>query len=127
MTNGITDREKAQITREPPARHPTILFANHSTGYDPEMPDRTSPSDADILDRMIRPGRADMGAEAAQALLKLKFDADATKSIKRLLKANASGKITPDDRLLLDRYLRVGQLIDLIQAKARLSLSQAKA
>ncbi len=90
------------------------------------MADRTSLSDADILDRMIRPGQADMLPEAAHALLRLKFDAEATTAIKRLLKANASGKITPDDRLLLDRYLRVGQLIDLIQAKARLALSQAK-
>jgi hypothetical protein len=31
------------------------------------------------------------------------------------------------DRLLLNRYLRVGQLIDFVQAKARLSLSQSKA
>ena len=55
------------------------------------------------------------------------FDAESTKLIKRLLKANAAGKITPEKRLLMDRYLRIGQLIDLIQAKARSSLSKAKA
>lgn len=91
------------------------------------MADQMPISDADILDRMIRPDSASLVPAAAQALLELKFDADATKAIKRLLNANASGKITPEDRLLLDRYLRIGQLIDLIQAKARLSLSQAKA
>ena len=42
----------------------------------------------------------------------------ANKTIARLLQVNAAGKISTEERLLLDRYLRVGQLIDLGQAKA---------
>ena len=79
-------------------------------------------SEADILERMVRPSDADMAPEAARALLQLKFDGAATKVIDRLLRANAAGTISTNDRLLLDRYLRVGQLIDLVQAKARQSL-----
>jgi hypothetical protein len=84
-------------------------------------------SEADILERMIRPDDADISPEAAQALLQLKFDSEATKAIDRLLRANAAGTISTDERLLLDRYLRVGQLIDLVQAKARLSLRPQRA
>lgn len=86
-----------------------------------------NPSEAEILDRMIGAGDAEMTPEAAQALLQLKFDADASKAINRLLKANAAGTISTEDRLLLERYLRVGQLIDLVQAKARSALSQPQA
>jgi hypothetical protein len=78
-------------------------------------------SEADILDRMIWPGDAALSPEAARALLQLKFDGDATKAIERLLRSNAAGTISAEDRVQLDRNLRVGQLIDLIQAKARLS------
>ena len=80
-------------------------------------------SEADILDRMIRADEDDMPPAAAQALLLLKFDAEAARTIDRLLRANSAGSISTEDRLLLDRYLRVGQLIDLVQAKARLSLA----
>ena len=81
-------------------------------------------SEADILDRMIGAGDADMSAEAARALLQLKLDAESTRAIDRLLRANAAGTISTEDRLLLERYLRVGQLIDLVQAKARLALAR---
>ena len=81
-------------------------------------------SEADILDRMIGAGDADMSAEAARALLQLKLDAESTRTVDLLLRANAAGTISTEDRLQLERYLRVGQLIDLVQAKARLALAQ---
>jgi hypothetical protein len=83
-------------------------------------------NEAEILEQMIHPGDADLSPEAAHALLHLAFDAEATRTIERLLQLNAAGKISGDDRRLLDRYVRIGQLIDLIQAKARLSLAAAK-
>lgn len=85
-----------------------------------------SPTEAEILEGMVRPDNADMSPEAARALLQLKFDVKAKRAIDKLLRANAAGTISAADRLLLDRYLRVGELIDLIQAKARLSLAQSK-
>jgi hypothetical protein len=84
-------------------------------------------TEADILDGIVRPDGADMSPEAAHALLQLRFDASAKKAVTKLLRENAKGSISAEDRLLLERYLRVGQLIDLVQAKARLSLSQSKA
>lgn len=90
------------------------------------MNDTKSSSEADILDRLVRPGDGALMPEAAQALLGLKFDSEATKRIERLLRSNGAGTISAEDRLQLDRYLRVGQLIDLIQAKARLSRAAPK-
>jgi hypothetical protein len=86
-----------------------------------------SPTEADILEGVVRPDSAGMSLEAARALLQLSFDAPAKKAVSKLLRENSKGTISAEDRLLLDRYLRVGQLIDLVQAKARLSLSQSKA
>jgi hypothetical protein len=86
-----------------------------------------SPTELDILSDLIRPDNADMTHEAARALLKLKFDVTTQRTITKLLRSNSDGSISTEDRLLLDRYLRVGQLIDLLQAKARRSLARAKA
>ena len=91
------------------------------------MSARNPSSEAEILDRVIRPTDGGIAPEAARALLQLGFDAGAKKTIVRLLQANGSGKISAEERLLLERYVRVGQLIDLVQAKARLSLAAAKA
>ena len=86
-----------------------------------------SPTEAEILDGMIRPDQAGLPPEAARALLQLKFDTETKKKIEKLLRGNAAGRISADDRVLLDRYLRVGQLIDLVQAKAHLALAQRQA
>lgn len=96
-----------------------------STTNSPSNDTLTVPSEAEILIGMVQPEDGNMPPEAAKALLRLQFDAAATKAIERLLRANAAGAITVEERLLLDRYLRVGQLIDLVQAKARLSLANA--
>jgi len=48
----------------------------------------------------------------------------ATRRIQELLEKNNGGTIEPSERAELDKYLRVGQFLDLIQAKARLSLQQ---
>ncbi len=58
-------------------------------------------------------------------MLALKFDAATTKRIRRLLKKNNNGTIAARERLVLEKYLRVGQFLDLLHAKAKLSLQQA--
>jgi hypothetical protein len=79
-------------------------------------------TEADILDRLVRPGDGDMTPDAARAVLTLKFDRPTSKDISRLLKLNQSGKISVEERIVLERYLRIGQLIDLLHAKAHASL-----
>ena len=49
----------------------------------------------------------------------------ATKRIKQLLQKNNRGTISAEERVTLDKFIRVGKFIDLLHAKARLSLKEA--
>jgi hypothetical protein len=81
-------------------------------------------TEADILEKVITPKEGKLTPEAARALLTFQFDRVTTAAIRKLLRANNRGTITAEDRLALEKYLRVGQFLDLVHAKARLSLRQ---
>ena len=86
---------------------------------------KTSPfTEAAILEKVVLPGIADLSPEAARSLLALRFDGATTRSIRTLLQRNNRGSITAEERLALEKYLRVGQFLDLLHAKARLSLRE---
>lgn len=89
------------------------------------MPTAPIITEADILAEVVAPDVADLGPEAARSLLGFKFSKQATRRIRQLLRKNNQGTITAAERLTLERFLRVGQFLDLVQAKARLSLQQA--
>ena len=84
-------------------------------------------TEADILTRVVRPERADLSPAAAEAIMKMGFDAETTKIVQQLLRKNNRGGISAEDRVDLEKYLRVGQLLDLLQAKARQSLAAVPA
>lgn len=67
-------------------------------------------------------GQPGMPHELARALLDLHFDARAVQRINELAEKNQEGTLTPSERQEFDSYLRVGSLINLLQAKARLTL-----
>jgi hypothetical protein len=79
-------------------------------------------TEADILEKVIATKEGKFTPEAARALLTLHFDRDTTGTIRKLLRANNRGTISAEDRLTLEKYLRVGQFLDLLHAKARWSL-----
>jgi hypothetical protein len=85
----------------------------------------TTVSDADILEHVVSPAKGGLDPSAARAFLELKFDEDATKRIRQLLDKNNRGTISTEDQITLERFLRVGKFIDLLHAKARLSLKEA--
>ena len=89
------------------------------------MANPTTFSDADILEHVVSPMNGGMTPDAARAILDLKFDKDATRRIRQLLQKNNRGTISADERITLEKFLRIGKLIDLFQAKARLSLKEA--
>jgi hypothetical protein len=89
------------------------------------MPETPTITEADILDKIVASGQPGLRPEVAHSILELHFGSEADKRIKSLLKKNNSGTITDLERAELDKYLRVGQFIDLLQAKARLSLRSA--
>jgi hypothetical protein len=84
-------------------------------------------TEADILERIVGPTVADFSPDTARDLLKLRFDPKTTAQIRRLLQKNNRGTITAEDRVLLEKFLRVGQFVDLLHAKARLILQAANA
>ncbi len=89
------------------------------------MVSSTTISEADILEHVVSPVKGGLAPEAARAILELKFDRGATQRIRRLLQKNNSGTISSEERITLEKFLRVGKFIDLLHAKARLSLKEA--
>ena len=79
-------------------------------------------TEAEILIDVINPESGDIPPSIAKEFVKLRFSDEANQRIRELLSSNKAGTISNIERDDLDKYLRVGQFIDLIQAKARLSL-----
>jgi hypothetical protein len=88
------------------------------------MVSTTTITEADILEKVVSPRDADLNREAARSFLGFKFDSGTTRHIRQLLRKNNRGSISAEERIVLEKYLRVGQLIDLLHAKARLSLRE---
>ena len=66
--------------------------------------------------------RETLQPEVARTILEWKFSATAVTRMNRLAQRNRDGTITPVERDELEKFIRVGSLINLVQAKARLAL-----
>lgn len=82
-------------------------------------------SEADILEELVRPDDSSLSLRVAEELLAIGFSSSAKEAIRELLQKNNSGTITDAEKETLQNYTRVGQFLDLLQAKARLSLMQS--
>jgi hypothetical protein len=83
-------------------------------------------TEADILEKIVSPKESGLSPDAAQFFLSLKFDSETIKKIRTLLRKNNRGTISAPERISLEKYLRVGQFLDLVRAKAKVSLNRAK-
>ncbi len=79
-------------------------------------------SESEILAEIVGAESGDLSPAVARAVMEWKFTAATTRRITRLAQRNQAGTITAREREALERYLRVGSLVNLVQAKARLSL-----
>lgn len=79
-------------------------------------------TEADILSEIIAPGEPTLQNDFSRAVLAVHFNEAAVDRIRDLLQKNNAGTITPFEKANLEKYLWVGQFLDLMQAKARLSL-----
>lgn len=84
-------------------------------------------TELDILSDVISPKRADLTPDVARTVLRWKFSKKSIARMDRLAAKNRQGKITARERELLDQFLRVGSLVNLLQAKAHKSLGQNRA
>lgn len=81
-------------------------------------------SEAAILSRMIAPERGDLTADAAKAILSLKFDDQDRLRMHQLVRMRQAGPLSPEDEAELERYRHIGHFLELMQSKARLSLTR---
>jgi hypothetical protein len=80
-------------------------------------------TEADILSAVVSANQGDLPTEAARSLLNLHFQPDAVGRMNELADRSQRGELTEPERSELEKYLRVGTFLNLVQAKARLSLA----
>lgn len=79
-----------------------------------------------ILGRVLETQNGDLAPVVAESWLKLHF-ADADERQLRQLSAKAKqGGLVPEEQSLLEAYLHVGRIVDLMKSKARLSLKASR-
>jgi hypothetical protein len=79
--------------------------------------------DAEILEVVVASDASSLTAASARAFLKLAFSADQQQEIAELLERNSEETITPRQLEKLRGYIRVGNFLNLLKAKARATLA----
>jgi hypothetical protein len=74
------------------------------------------------LEQVVMPDHPSLSPESARAILALRFDPPAVSRMNELAEKNRLGTLTEAERQEMENYLRVGNFLNLMQAKARLSL-----
>lgn len=109
------------VQRSPAAESPR-LYGLASLSYNPDMVAANLETESEILARVLAPENPDLSQEAAESLLKLRFAPRDTERMNELAAKAREGGMSPDEDRLLQGYLFVGSLVDLLHSKARLSL-----
>ncbi len=91
------------------------------------MSTATEHSFAEVWERTIQPGRANLTPDAARYFLQLRFDAADVARMDELAAAARANSLTPGQQSELDNYMQLGWFLDLMKSKARLSLGERAA
>lgn len=81
-------------------------------------------TEADILERIIQPDRADLPPEAAKVLLSWRFSDTDRMRMAELSEKAAQGTLDTSETRELDGYLLMGHLLAIAHSKARQSLQR---
>ena len=79
-------------------------------------------NEVEIWTGVINPDRHDMSPPEANAVLRWAFNDDAKSKMEELAERNGRGELSESEREELEAYVNVGQVVAILQAKARLSL-----
>lgn len=79
-------------------------------------------TEAEIWNRTIQPEEGGLTAEAARALLELKLASTDVERVNELSAKAREGALSDAEERQLDSYLNVGRALELLKAKARMSL-----
>jgi hypothetical protein len=82
-------------------------------------------NEVDIWTGVISPEKHDMPAPEANAVLRWSFNDDAKSRMDELADRNGQDELSDSEREELEAYINVGQVIGILQAKARLSLKHS--
>jgi hypothetical protein len=77
-----------------------------------------APTEIDILAQAIETLDSPESAQIIKAMGSLRLPVSALDHVDHLLEKNRSGSITPEERAELEKYLRVGNFLDLMRAWA---------
>jgi hypothetical protein len=80
---------------------------------------RTSTSEAAIFSRVFADGRNSLTPELARHILTLEFNDDDKARMHELAVKNQEGRISPEELRDLDSYIKVADLVAILQSKAR--------
>lgn len=82
-------------------------------------------NEVDIWSGIISSDDQEMTVPEANAVLRWSFNEDAKSRMEDLANRNGQGTLTESEREELEAYVNVGQVIAILQAKARLALKNA--
>jgi hypothetical protein len=84
-------------------------------------------STSTVLEQLLEPVGRSLNGEAARALIEIKVDRKVQKRIDKLAAKCNEGKLNPDERDEYESFVTAGELIAILQAKARLRMSRSAA
>jgi hypothetical protein len=86
----------------------------------------TNVSEAAIFGRVFADGRQSLTPELARHILALGFDDEDKARMHELAVKNQEGRISTEELQELDSYIKVGDLVGILQSKARKLLKASK-
>jgi hypothetical protein len=99
---------------------PAVQLNQFSMGSQLLSPNR----EAAIWARLIRTLEDDVSSEAAEFLLSIGFEESDRQRMLKLAEQSEAGILTADEQAEFDSYLHVGNLLAVMQSKARLALKK---
>ena len=82
-------------------------------------------TEADILVRIVHPEDGNLPQEISRLILDLRFEAEDINRMNELAEKNNRGLLSETEHQDMEKYLRVGNFLNLLHAKARRSLQNS--
>jgi SpoU rRNA methylase family enzyme len=86
---------------------------------------QTATTESAIWSRLLEPANTLLSPAAARSILRLDFSEEDKKRMHVLAEKAREGTLTPAEHEAIENYERVGNLLALMQSKARLYLKKA--
>jgi hypothetical protein len=77
-----------------------------------------------VLERLLEPVSSSLNAEAAHKLIDLRADSQVQARVDQLARKCNEGELTPEEHQEYETYVLAGDLIGILQARARILLAR---